>query len=376
MGGMVALKKILLSNRLLYLYLIGLILLLFVGALFIEPPTQALPVVQETPADYSALEPYIQTEMKKNNVPGLSVAIFNDEGIEYSEGFGVKNTRTGEPVNENTIFEAASFSKTLTAYAALILMEQGKLSLDKPLNQYLKEEYIPDRKYANQITLRMILTHTSGLSNASDGDDRKVYFTPGSYFSYSGAGFRYLQQVLEDVTGLPFNQFMDQTIIKPLEMNSSSFVLTKEMEPLLANGHDAGFSAPITKMDVNAAYSLLSTPTDMAKFNMEICHPTLLKPETVKQMLSPMVKWQNNIYWGLGIGILQRPGEDFFWHWGNNYYYCSIMITGKESKRGVVIMTNGNTGMKVAQRLAIKVINEYVLEDEHKIDSRTFDFLL
>jgi len=72
--------------------------------------------------------------MKKNNVPGLSMVIFNDREIEYSQGFGVKNTTTGEPVDEDTIFEAASFSKTLTAYAALILVEKGRLSLDEPLN--------------------------------------------------------------------------------------------------------------------------------------------------------------------------------------------------------------------------------------------------
>jgi CubicO group peptidase (beta-lactamase class C family) len=373
---MVTFKKLLLTNRLLYLYLIVMMLLIFIGATIIEPPTAALPVSEEPEADFSPLRPYIQGEMKKNKVPGLSVAIFNNEGIEYTEGFGVKNTSTGEPVDENTIFEAASFSKTLTAYAALILVEQGKLALDEPLNKYLKEEYIPDQKYADKITLRMILTHTSGLSNASDGGDRKVYFPPGSYFSYSGAGFRYLQQVLEDITGVPFDQFIDQIIIKPLAMNSSSFVLSKEMEPMLASGHEAGISTPITKMNVNAAYSLLSTPTDMAKFNMEICHPTLLKPETVKLMLSPMVKWQKNIYWGLGMGLLQRPGEDFFWHWGNNYYYCSIMITSKKSNQGVVVMTNSSTGMKLAQRLAIKVINEYVLADSSKIDSQTFDFLL
>jgi CubicO group peptidase (beta-lactamase class C family) len=367
-------KKLVLSKRFLYLYLISLLTLFLASALIIEPTIVAVPI--SNAVDYSVLEPYINAEMKRNNVPGLSVAIFNDNGIEYTQGFGVKNTNTGEPVDESTIFEAASFSKTLTAYAALILVEKGMLSLDEPLNKYLKEVYIPNRKYADLITLRTVLNHTSGLSNASDGDDRKVYFTPGSYFSYSGAGFRYLQEVIEDITGLPFEKFIEQTILKPLAMDSSSFVLKKAMAPLLANGHEAGISTPITKMDVNAAYSLLSTPTDMAKFNMEICHPTLLKPETINRMLSPMVKWQKNIYWGLGIGILQHSGEDFFWHWGNNYYYCSIMITGKDSKQGVVIMTNGNTGMKLAQRLAVKIINEYVLGDDKQIDVQTFDFLL
>ena len=111
------------SNGVLYLYLIILILLFLVGSVLIEPTTVALP--SSNKQDFSVLEPYITAEMKKNNVPGLSMVIFNDREIEYSQGFGVKNTTTGEPVDEDTIFEAASFSKTLTAYAALILVEKG-----------------------------------------------------------------------------------------------------------------------------------------------------------------------------------------------------------------------------------------------------------
>jgi CubicO group peptidase (beta-lactamase class C family) len=257
----------------------------------------------------------------------------------------------------------------------MILVERGKLSLDEPLNKYLKHQYLPDQTNANQITLRMVLNHTSGLSNDSDGNDRKVYFTPGGYFSYSGAGFRYLQQVIEDVTSLPFAEFMDQEIIKPLAMKSSSFAFKEKMLPLMANGHEAGKVFPITKKDVNAAYSLLTTPTDMAKFNMEICHPTLLKPETVAQMLNPTVKWQKDVYWGLGFGLLKSPADDFFWHWGSLYYYCHIMITDKDSKTGVIIMTNGNTGMRLAERLAIKIMNEYLLKPGKDLERKTFDFI-
>jgi CubicO group peptidase (beta-lactamase class C family) len=363
------------SNLFLYLYLIILLSFFLVGAVYVQPAVEESASLPEEP-DYSVLEPYITAEMKKNSVPGLSIVIFNDNKIEYCKGFGVKSSVTGNPVDEATVFKAASFSKTLTAYAAMILVEKGILTLDEPLNKYLKKEYLPDRKYSDQITLRMVLTHTSGLSNDSDGKDRKVYFKPGSYFSYSGAGFRYLQQVIEDVTGMSFSDFMEQTILKPLGMASSSFVFKEDLVSLLASGHRAGVASPIREMDVNAAYSLLSTPTDMAKFNMEICRPTLLKPETVTQMLSSMIKWQNNIYWGLGIGLLKSPDEDFFWHWGSVHYYCSIMVASQESKRGVVIMTNSNTGMKLAQELAIKIINEYFRKNNNSINPQTFDFLL
>jgi CubicO group peptidase (beta-lactamase class C family) len=357
------------------LKLILVIMLPFI-LLFLIPALVA--TLDEDTVDYTALESYITSEMKRNMVPGLSMVIFKDQQTLYSKGFGVKSSATGAPVSEDTIFQGASFSKTLTAYAALMLMESGKLSLDEPLSKYLKQPYIPNPKDSQKITLRMVLNHTSGLSNDSDGNDRKVYFTPGSYFSYSGAGFRYLQEVMEEVTGLPFAEFMDQALIGPLAMNSSSFIAQDVLTQRMGNGHEAGRAFPNKKMEANAAYSLLTTPSDMAKFIKEVCRPTLLKPETVDQMLSPMVKWTKNIYWGLGFGIVKLPEEDFFWHWGNNYYYTSIMITGKDSKAGVIIMTNGNTGMKLAGRLAVKVVNDYFRKpgQDQDLAPHTFDFLL
>lgn len=325
--------------------------------------------------DYSVLDSYIETWMKQQKVPGLSIVLFQDKKILYSKAYGVKNSRTGEPVDENTVFQGASFSKALTAYAALLLVDQGKLTLDDPIHKYLKQPYLPKQRFDDQITLRMILNHTSGLSNESDGKDRKIYFKPGALFSYSGAGFRYLQQVIEDVTGAPFAEFMEREIFTPLGMRSSSFVFKEELAPFMATGHEAGKPFPISRMQANAAYSLLTTPADMVKFNQELCRPRLVKPDTVAAMLTPAVKWEKDIYWGLGIGILSTSAEDFFWHWGNNYYYCSMMITGKDSKNGVVIMTNGNTGMWLAGRLAVKILNDYFIGSD-EIEPDKFNFTI
>lgn len=351
-----------------------LLILLFLGSFCLAPTLVSLLAGEET--DYSVLDSYITAEMKEHRVPGLSLVIFKDQKKVYSKSYGVKSSQTGEPVDSTTIFQGASFSKTLTAYAALILVERGVLSLDQPLQGYLKEAYLPRQRYDDRITLRMILNHTSGLSNESDGKDRQIYFRPGALFSYSGAGFRYLQQVIEVVTKTSFEEFMDQEIIKPLGMESSSFVFKDELAPLMANGHEAGKAFPITKKKANAAYSLLTTAEDMAKFNQEICRPTLLKPETVVQMLIPESKWKEDIYWGLGMGILKTSGEDFFWHWGNNYYYCSLMVTGKDSKFGAVIMTNGNTGMWLAGHLAVKIMNEFCLGPGNELKQDTFDFVI
>ncbi|NLW48673.1 MAG: beta-lactamase family protein [Firmicutes bacterium] len=350
------------------------LILLLITFLSLAPTLVSLLAVEET--DYSVLDVSIITEMQQHRVPGLSLVIFKDQKIFYSKSYGVKNSQTGEPVDSATIFQGASFSKTLTAYAALILVERGVLSLDEPLQKYLKKPYLPKQRYDDRITLRMILNHTSGLSNDSDGKDRQIYFRPGALFSYSGAGFRYLQQVIEDLTEISFTEFMDQAIIKPLGMGSSSFVFMDELAHLMANGHEAGKVFPITKKKANAAYSLLTTAADMTKFNQELCRPTLVKPETVAQMLTPESKWKEDIFWGLGMGILKTPGEDFFWHWGNNYYYCSLMLTGKDSKFGTVIMTNGNTGMWLAGRLAVKIMNEFCLEPGNELNQDKFDFVI
>ncbi len=350
------------------------LVLLILGLFCLTPVIVSLFADEQT--DYSTLDSYIITEMKQHRVPGLSLVIFKNQKTIYSKSYGVKSSQSGEPVDATTIFQGASLSKTLTAYAALILVERGTLSLDEPLHQYLKRPYLPRQRYDYRITLRMVLNHTSGLSNESDGKDRQIYFRPGALFSYSGAGFRYLQQVIEDVTETSFEEFMDREIIKPLGMESSSFIFKDELAPFMANGHEAGKTFPFSKIKANAAYSLLTTPGDMAKFNQEICRPTLLKAETVAQMLTPVSKWKKDIYWGLGIGILKTPAEDFFWHWGNNYYYCSLMLTGKDSKYGAVIMTNGNTGMWLAGHLAVKIMNEYCLGPENELNPDTFDFVI
>jgi CubicO group peptidase (beta-lactamase class C family) len=140
-------------------------------------------------------------------------------------------------VDPETAFEAASISKPITAYVAMKLVEKRRLSLDRPLAKYLKTSYLYDRNAAAKITMRMVLNHTSGLPNDALGNDRRVYFTPGDHFSYSGGGFRYLQTVLEAVSKVPFGEYMDRELLKPLGMSRSSFVYRKDLAPNMAYGH-------------------------------------------------------------------------------------------------------------------------------------------
>ena len=196
--------------------------LIFLSMIPIPLPAFANPEPAVVEKNLSKMEADIQDMMKQSQIPGLSVTVFSGGQIVYAKGFGVRNLVTGEPVDPETIFEAASISKPMTAFAAMKLVEKKQLNLDQSLAEYLTIPYLNDPKTAAQITLRMVLNHTSGLSNDPWGIDRKVYFTPGDHFSYSGGGFRYLQTVLETVSGVPFREYMERELLKPLAMSRSS----------------------------------------------------------------------------------------------------------------------------------------------------------
>lgn len=330
------------------------------------------------PARLAALETEVAREMTQNKIPGLSIAIFDETGVFYANGFGVKDSVTQERVDADTLFVAASLSKPVTAYAALILVERGLLALDEPLVSYLKNPYLPDAKAAAKITLRMILTHTAGLSNDASGKDRKVYSAPGASFAYSSAGFRYLQQVLEDVSGAPFADFIAGTVLEPLGMNGGGFGYREAFSPNMACGHYSGKTVvreALRKVPVNASYSLIATPSDIARFARELCRPTLLGPEAVAAMIRPAVSWRSGVSWGLGIGILPRPAGNLLWHWGNNVTYQNMMLIDPRAGKGVVIMTNSSAGLASAARLAVKVANDFFPAGGNLLPVNAFDFL-
>jgi CubicO group peptidase (beta-lactamase class C family) len=159
------------------------------------------------------------------------------EEVVWADGFGVANTITGEPVTADTVFEVASNSKVVTAYTALRLVEQGLLSLDEPVGTYLSEPWLPPSEYREQITLRHLASHSSGLTDNLLPLDKSIIFKPGSDFLYSGVGALYIQEVIEQVTGQPLDEVANAIVFEPLGMTSSGFVNSVEMMPRMANGH-------------------------------------------------------------------------------------------------------------------------------------------
>ena len=183
------------------------------------------------------LSTYIPAQMQAAKVPGLSIALIQEGEIVWVEGFGETNSITGKPVTGDTVFEVASISKVIAAYVALQLVERGTLTLDEPVHQYLAKPWLPPSAYPEQITLRQLLTHTSGLTNNVNPVDKSIVYPPGERYQYSGVGFIYLQEVLEQVTGQSLEQIAQELVFEPLEMDSSSYEIPSNLMPRLAYGH-------------------------------------------------------------------------------------------------------------------------------------------
>lgn len=321
------------------------------------------------------LERTIPQLMKDGDVPGLSIALVRNGEVVWHHGFGVKNAKTNEPVTDDTVFEAASLSKPVFAYAVMKLVENGKLDLDKPLNQYLPGDYDvgPDPRLA-QITARRVLSHTTGFPNwRSEGGTLKIYFTPGEKFSYSGEGFVYLSKVVEHLTGKQFDAFMKEYVFDPLGMTSSSYVWQSTFDKLKASRHNSlgEPTSDIKPQRANAAASLHTTAQDYGRFVAAILEGTGLKKETLGLMLTAQIKVDQGgsnttsrpadklsptISWGLGWGLQATSDGLSFWHWGDNGDTKAYVVAFQKEKLGVVVFTNGANGLSIMPEIVAEAV--------------------
>ena len=351
--------------------------LLFVGGLSVL----AMAAGQTTPAlkkpDQATtvrLQKSVPELLQKGTVPGLSIALLRDTTTYWVHSFGVRDTKSGQPVTEETIFEAASLSKPVFAYGVLKLVDQGKLDLDTPLTRYLSPPYIEGDDRLENITARYVLSHRTGFPNwRGDGNALTIRFTPGERFSYSGEGFVYLQKVVEKVTGRALNDYMAEAVFVPLRMKSSSYVWRDDYDRRTATGHDGdGQTREKSKpKEANAAASLHTTAADYALFVEAVMKGTGLKPKTVREMETPQIavdpectnctdrapkELSRNVFWGLGWGIQEtEPGESL-WHWGDNGAFKCFVVFYPKRKIGMVLFTNSENGLSIAQAVEAEAL--------------------
>jgi CubicO group peptidase (beta-lactamase class C family) len=336
----------------------------------------------ETPVPQ--LERDIPELMKKDRVPGLSIALIRSGKTTWVHGFGIKQAQTNHPVTEDTVFEAASLSKPVFTYGVLKLVEQGKLGLDVPLTKYLPKPFVAGDERLTKITARIVLSHRTGFPNwPGDGGSVPIYFPPGERFSYSGEGYIYLQRVVEQITAKPLNDYMREAVFTPLGMTSSSYVWRPDFDGLTATGHDSdGKPVELWKpKEALAASTLNTTAEDYGRFVEAVLNGKGLTPATLREMETPQIaldpecricikhepkRLSKNLFWGLGWGIERKGGTDMLWHWGDNGSFKAFVMADPKTKSGVVMFANSENGLEIAKP---------VIDEAMGTDSLAFEWL-
>jgi CubicO group peptidase (beta-lactamase class C family) len=303
--------------------------------------------------------------LRDAKVPGLSIAVIRGGGAIEITTAGVRNESISAPVEADTVFEAASLSKPVFAYAVLQLIDAGVLSLDTRLSRHAPD-YLSDDPRAAGITVGNVLSHTTGLPNWRNKEYRlKTYFPPGERFSYSGEGFVWLQRAVEAMSGEPLDVLARRLVFEPLEMHHSGFVWRPDFDVNHADPHDAALSPGLKNKPAaaNSAASLHTTAADYARFLQAVLSGTRLKPATASLWLEPQVRLRRHclqclsdmpeadqrIAWGLGWGL--EPEGGTFFHWGDNGRFKALVMGSVADRSAVIAFANGENGMAIMPEL-------------------------
>jgi len=346
------------------------------------------------PIPVSGTEPPLQLNLEKlmqlYKCPGLSVAVVDNFKIAWAKGYGVTEAGGNQPVTTHTLFQAGSISKPVAATGTLYLVEQGKLSLDENVNQKLTSWQVPDNQFTKEqkVTLRRILSHSAGLTvhgfpgyevgapiptlvQIFNGEPPantapiRVDLVPGTKFRYSGGGVTIEQQLVMDVTGKPFPQFMREIVLDKIGMTDSTY--EQPFPPARAAmaataTHADGMPVP-GKWHIYpemAAAGLWTTASDLAKFGIEtaLSKPGkanhVLSQASVSEMLKPQIDQV-----GLGFFLGQGRNPQEFGHNGADEGFQAVLIMFADSGNGVAIMANSDNGINVADRLTQSIAKEY-----------------
>ena len=330
----------------------------------------------------------LASRMAALHVPGISVAVIHDGKIAWARGFGVTKVG-GPPVTENTLFQAGSISKPVTAMAVLRLVQEGRLNLDADVNGYLKNWKLPDNEFTAQkkVTLRGLLSHTAGVTvhgfpgyangapvpslvQVLDGGKPantpaiRVDIVPGTIWRYSGGGYVITQQLLLDMTGKPFPVFMHDTVLGPLGMTHSTY---EQPLPTYRQGEAATPYDEDGKAVVGGAHTypemapagLWSTPSDLARYAIGLQQALAGKSRVLsKATASEMVKDVGMGHFGLGPSVGGKPDHPYFNHDGVDEGFVSNLIAYNHGD-GAIIMTNGMNGGRLAQQVLRTIALEY-----------------
>lgn len=371
------------------------VLLALVTAVSVLAGCSTMPKRPETvtQGDYGYTKEYvswlIRTEMKKNDVTGLSIALVDDQRVVWAEGFGFADEANKVAATPDTIYRVGSISKLFTATAAMQLAEQGKLDIDKPLTTYLPEFSIKSRfPDAGPITPRTIMTHHSGIpsdllkgawtknpepfeNNINLLREEYAAYPPNFVFSYSNAGVTILGHALEKVSGRDFVSLMATSVLQPLGMSHSRFSPAPDHSPLGAKAYRKGEEAEETPLRDVPAGGLNSTVMDLSRFmrmviaDGRVGERQIIKPGTLAEMLRPQnahvpldLDFRIGLGWMLSSmgGVNIKNAGPVAHHGGATLHHRSQLIVLPEQKLGVVVLANSGTAGGVASKVATETL--------------------
>lgn len=332
----------------------------------------------------------VADRMKHYHVPGVNVAFIDHGQIAWTRTYGFADVAAKRPVTPETLFQAASISKPVSALAMLRLVQEGKLNLDEDVNVKLRAWKVPENEFTKEqkVTLRRIVTHSAGLTvhgfpgyasgeavpsivqilngeKPANTAPIRVDTVPGTLWRYSGGGYVVMQLLLTEVTGKPFPQILHDLVLQPagmthstyeqpLPMNLAAFAATpyrSDGEPVKGGPHTYPEMAPA---------GLWTTPSDLARLAIEIQNEyagksnKILSQETMRQMLT-----RQKGDWGLGFGLQNSGAQLLFGHGGANEGYRCDLEAYAETGQGFAIMTNSDSGGALATEYLRAVAKEY-----------------
>jgi len=323
-------------------------------------------------ASQDKIDAYVQERMSAWSVPGLALAIVEDGKVSVTRGYGLANREQVSAMTPETVVAVGSTTKPFTAAAILQLVEQGKLDLDAPVTKYLPWFSMDDPR-AKEITVRQLLAHTSGIpaSASLDGnqdpdaleqrvralDWEQLRSTPGTHWEYANDGFNVGGLVVQAVSGMPYEQYVEERILKPLGMARSTFDPARGAQLGMAQGYvkrKGQLQAEKTKLTrgYDPAGMLLTDAEDSGRFLAAMLGKgtldgaQILKPDSVQQMWSPAADVSDGMQYGLGWFLRQSEGMQVVFHPGEILTMGSTFVLVPERKLGVAVLANLDSDAK------------------------------
>jgi CubicO group peptidase (beta-lactamase class C family) len=347
----------------------------------------------------------VQALLAQFHVPGVSIAVIKDFKIDVAKGYGVADVETGAAVTTDTMFQAASISKTIAAMSSLKAIQDGRFTLDQDVNTILKSWKLPGGEFTKDraVTPRMLMSHTSGTGDGfgfpgyapetavptvaqildgvppSNRPKVRLERPPLTGFKYSGGAVMIEQLALTDAGGKPFEQLAREWVLTPLGMANSTYEqpLPASRRQQAARAHDRQgqrMDAPWHVYPEQAAAGLWTTPTDLAKFLIDVQSSLagkssrVLKQSTMQEMVTPVGVGP----FAVGFQIEKRGEGWYFMHGGSNWGFQCDMIAHRAKGYGVVIMTNGDNGGALIRELRMRIERDYNWDVFDKPIPRTY----